>query len=285
MTYAGHMGVARTEERIRQRFYWPGIHNSVQTFIHNCHACAQRKIATHNNKAPTQHIEVGEPFTFWAIDYMGPLPETARGNRHILVMMDHFSKWCEAFPTKDQKASTVANILLHKVFSRFGPPTVLHSDQGANFESNLMHELCDLMGIAKTRTSAYHPQCDGQVERQNRTLQDMLSKFVSNHADDWDQWLDPVVFAYNTSRHDSTGYSPYEMIFGRTPRMPFELEIGMPLSNPAQNTEYIHSTRRTLQDIHNIARSNLADNRARQDKRNAKSTSWKPYLGRVVKTA
>ena len=276
--FAGHMGVARTEERIRQRFYWPGIHNSVQTFIHNCHACAQRKIATHNNKAPTQHIEVGEPFTFWAIDYMGPLPETARGNRHILVMMDHFSKWCEAFPTKDQKASTVANILLHKVFSRFGPPTVLHSDQGANFESNLMHELCDLMGIAKTRTSAYHPQCDGQVERQNRTLQDMLSKFVSNHADDWDQWLDPVVFAYNTSRHDSTGYSPYEMIFGRTPRMPFELEIGMPLSNPAQDTEYIHSTRRTLQDIHNIARSNLADNRARQDKRNAKSTSWKPYL-------
>ena len=131
---------------------------------------------------------------------------------------------------------------------------------------------------SKTRTSAYHPQCDGQVERQNRTLQDMLSKFVSNHADDWDQWLDPVVFAYNTSRHDSTGYSPYEMIFGRTPRMPFELEIGMPLSNPAQNTEYIHSTRRTLQDIHNIARSNLADNRARQDKRNAKSTSWKPYL-------
>ena len=276
--FAGHMGVARTEERIRQRFYWPGIHNSVQTFIHNCHARAQRKIATHNNKAPTQHIEVGEPFTFWAMDYMGPLPETARGNRHILVMMDHFSKWCEAFPTKDQKASTVANILLHKVFSRFGPPTVLHSDQGANFESNLMHELCDLMGIAKTRTSAYHPQCDGQVERQNRTLQDMLSKFVSNHADDWDQWLDPVVFAYNTSRHDSTGYSPYEMIFGRTPRMPFELEIGMPLSNPAQNTEYIHSTRRTLQDIHNIARSNLADNRARQDKRNAKSTSWKPYL-------
>ena len=276
--FAGHMGVARTEERIRQRFYWPGIHTSVQTFIHNCHACAQRKIATHNNKAPTQHIEVGEPFTFWAMDYMGPLPETARGNRHILVMMDHFSKWCESFPTKDQKASTVANILLHKVFSRFGPPTVLHSDQGANFESNLMHELCDLMGIAKTRTSAYHPQCDGQVECQNRTLQDMLSKFVSNHADDWDQWLDPVVFAYNTSRHDSTGYSPYEMIFGRTPRMPFELEIGMPLSNPAQNTEYIHSTRRMLQDIHNIARSNLADNRARQDKRNAKSTSWKPYL-------
>ena len=79
---AGHMGVARMEERIRQLFYWPGIHNSVQTCIHNCCACAQRKIATHNNKAPTQHIKVGEPFTFWAI----PLPETACGNCHILVI-------------------------------------------------------------------------------------------------------------------------------------------------------------------------------------------------------
>ena len=115
--FAGHMGVARTEERIRQRSYRLGIHNSVQTFIHNCRACAQRKIATHNNKAPTHHIEAGEPFTFWAKDYMGPLPETARGNRNILVMMDHFSKWCEAFPTEDQKTSTVPNILLHKVFS------------------------------------------------------------------------------------------------------------------------------------------------------------------------
>ena len=157
-------------------------------------------------------------------------------------MMDDFSKWCEAFPAKDQKASTVANILLHKVFGRFSPPTVLHSDQVANFESNFIHELCDLMGMAKTRTSAYHPQCDGQVERQNRTLQDMLSKFVSNRADDWDKWLNLVVFAYNTSRHDSTVYSPYEMIFRQTPCMPFELEIGMPLSNPAQSMEYIHST-------------------------------------------
>lgn len=125
---------------------------------------------------------------------MGPLPETVHGHRYILVLMDHFSKWCKEFSTKDQKASTVAAILLHKVFSRFGPPQVLHSDQGANFESNLMHELCDLMGISKTRTSAYHPQCNGQVERHNCTLQDMLSAFASNHSTEWDQWLDLIVF-------------------------------------------------------------------------------------------
>ena len=93
------------------------------------------------------------------------MPETTRENRHILVVMDHFTKWCEAFPTKDQKASTVADLLVSKVFSRFGPPLVLHSDQGSNFESSLMNENCDIMGITKTRTTAYHPSGDGQQSR------------------------------------------------------------------------------------------------------------------------
>ena len=166
--FAGHMGIARTKDRIRQGFFWPGIRRSIQEYIRQCAVSTRRKTPT-DNKASQQTVEVGEPFTFWAMGYMGSLPETSRDNRHILVAMDHFNKWCEAFPTKDQKATTVSNILINKVFSRFGPLVVLHSDQGANFESNLLHEICDLMGIAKTRTTAYHPQCDGQVERQNRT--------------------------------------------------------------------------------------------------------------------
>ena len=92
----------------------------------------------------------------------------------------------------------------------------------------LMHQVCDVMGISKTRTTAYHPRCDGQVERQNKTLQDMLAAFVSKRQDDWDLWLDPMVFAYNSSRQDSLGISPYEVLFGRTPRMPLELELGIP---------------------------------------------------------
>ena len=98
----------------------------------------QSKTSPTQGKAPLQPIVVSEPFTFWAMDYMGPLPETPRGNEHLLVIGDHFTKWCEAFPTKDQKAQTVAHILVSKLFSRFGPPEVLHSDQGTNFESNLL---------------------------------------------------------------------------------------------------------------------------------------------------
>ena len=170
--------------------------------------CQRRKSPPNPDKAPMKTVSVSEPFTFRALDYMGPLSETARSNKYILVVMDHFTKWCEAFPTKDQKVSTVANCLISKVFSRFGPPLVLHSDQGSNFESIFMHEICNIMGIAKTRTTAYHPCGDGQVERQNRTLQDMLAHSVSNNADDWDIWLDLVLFAYNTSKHESTGFAP-----------------------------------------------------------------------------
>ena len=163
---------------------------------------------------------------------MGPFPETALGSRHILVVMDHFTKWCEAIPTKDQKASTVAPILVNRIFSRFGPPAVLHSDPGANFESNLMHHICDVMGITKTRTTAYHPSGDGQVERQNRTLQGMLSAFVSKNTDDWDLWLDPVTFAYNSSRQESTGVSPYEVVFGRLPPDAPRVRIGLTFVEP-----------------------------------------------------
>ena len=91
---------------------------------------------------------------------MGPLQETASGNKHILIVMDHVTKWCKAFATKDQKARTVAETLVSRLFSRFGLPTVIHSDQGKDFDSIIMHEIYNLMGLKKTRTTAYYPQCD-----------------------------------------------------------------------------------------------------------------------------
>ena len=117
-----------------------------------------------------------------------------------------------------------------------------------------MHGICDSMGITKTRTTAYHRQCDGQAERQNRTLQNMLSSFASSRTDDWDLWLDSVTFAYNTSKHDVLGVSPYEVVFGRAPRLPLELELGMPLSNPSTRNEYIHTLRSVFRDVRQIAK-------------------------------
>ena len=142
----------------------------ITAFVKSCFTCAQYKLDSKHKQAPLHPIEVNEPFIFWAMDYIGPLPETSQGNKHLLVLMDHFTKWCKVFPTRDQKAHTIAEILVSKVFSRFDLPAVLHSDQSRNFESNVMQEICDLMGIHKSCTTAYHPQCDGLVERQKSDI-------------------------------------------------------------------------------------------------------------------
>ncbi len=279
--FAGHLGVTRTLDRIRKRFFWQRMRKSVADYIRQCDICVRRKApapTANNGKAPLQNLEVSEPFTFWALDYMGPLPESSQGNKHILVLMNHFTKWCEAFPTRDQRASTVAKILVDRVFSRFGPPVVLHSDQGANFESTLMHEMCDIMGITKSRTTAYHPQCDGQVERQNRTLQDMLAAFCAEHDYDWDLWLDAVVFAYNTSRQESIQTSPYELVFGRTPRLPLGLELGFPLKEPRTQSEYSQSVRKVYKEVREVAKVNLEKARKKQRKCNEeRSRTWCPF--------
>ena len=281
--FSGHFGVKRTLQRARERFYWPKMTQQITAFVKNCFTCAQYKLDSTHKQAPLHPIEVNEPFIFWAMDYMGPLPETSRGNKHLLVLMDHFTKWCEVFPTRDQKAHTVAEILVSKVFSRFGPPTVLHSDQGRNFESNVMQEICDLMGIRKSRTTAYHPQCDGLVERQNRTLQDVLSAYVSSHRDDWDLWVDLAVYSYNTSRHESTGFSPYELVFGRIARTPLEVDLGLPLKDPQTQSEYSDTLRKQLYSLKQTAQEHLAHSRHVQKRQNASSCNWKPFsVGQAV---
>ena len=106
--------------------------------------------------------------------FIGLLLRTERGNRYILTFVDHFTKHVEAYPLKNQEAVSVARVFLNEFVSRYGVPYVIHSDQGTNFESNLFKEICKLLGIAKTRTSPYHPQCDGQVEGMNRTIIELL---------------------------------------------------------------------------------------------------------------
>jgi len=277
--FSGHLGMKKTLLRTKNRFFWPKMAVQIKDFVRSCPVCAQTKLNSQHGKAPLQPIEVNEPFVFWAMDYMGPLPETARGNKHLLVVMDHFTKWCEVFPTQNQRASTVADILVNRVFSRFGPPTIIHSDQGRNFESNLMQEVCSLMGIHKSRTTAYHPQCDGQVERQNHTLQEMLAAFVSEHKDDWDSWVSLAVYAYNTSCHESTGFSPYELVFGRSPRTPLELDLDIPLKHPCSQSEYSQSVRKVLHSLNHKARANLHQSRQKQQNSQSSVTNkWSPFI-------
>ena len=158
---------------------------------------------------------VGVPFERIAIDIAGPFPESDKGNRYLLIAMDFFTKWPETYTIPNQEASTVAETLVTNFFCRFGVPMGLHSDQGRNFESRLMHEVLKRLRISKTRTTPLHPQSDGMVERYVKTIGEHLWKVVSTHQRDWDERLHIFLLAYRASTHETTGVTPANMLFGR----------------------------------------------------------------------
>ena len=205
-------------------------------WVKQCEQCQKRNHPQPNPVAPLGTITASRPFEKLSWDIMGPLPTSSQGNKYILVITDLFTKWVEAFPLKDTTATTLATIMLNEVVCRYGVPTSLHSDQGANLCSSVVYSLCELLGIATTRTSAYHPQCNGQVERFNRTLQSILAKTVDANQDTWDSQLPKALFAYRTAVHDTTGFTPFHLTFARSPQLPVDVMLGRIL--PAKLRSY-----------------------------------------------
>ena len=247
----GHLGEEKTLARVRERFYWPGYHDQVSNYCKTCSQCAQRKTPPLKRKAPLNSIKVGSPMQLVAVDLLGPLPETQDGNNYILVVADYFTRWTETFPVPNQEASTVARVLTNEVFFRFSPSKQLHSDQGKQIESELLAEVCKLLGIAKTRTTPYHPQSDGLVERFNHTLLNMLATAATEYPFQWQDHLQPLCMAYNSSVHPTTGHPPFFLMFGRQARMPINVAFGLPHSDVAtSHSDFAHQLRKRLEDAY-----------------------------------
>ena len=243
----GHLGVDKTIGRLRERFYWPGHFNDVQEWCRNCGVCQTRKSPAPKARAPLKSIITGYPLQLVATDIVGPMPESAGGNRYILVVSDYFTRYVEAYPIPDQEATTVARRLVDEFFLRFSPPEQLHSDQGRNFESSVVAEACRLLGIEKSRTTPYHPQSDGLVERFNRTLLDMLATAVIDRPFEWERHLPRLCFAYNTSIHPTTGFSPFTLMFGRQARLPTDVAFGTSPSPAVAVPQYVAQLQESLQ--------------------------------------
>ena len=209
----------------------------------------------------------GSPMERIAIDVLGPLPITETGNKYILIVADYFTKWVEAYPMPNQEATTVAELLVKQFICWFGVPLLIHSDQGRNFESELFAEMCRLLGIKKTRTTPYHPQSDGMVERFNRTLEVQLSKFAVHNQKDWDEHIPFLLMAYRSATHDTTHCSPVKMMLGRELKMPIDLMFGRPEDEPPQTaTSYASVLQERLERVHEFARGHmqLMSNRMKQ---------------------
>lgn len=172
-------------------------------------------------------VRSGFPMERIAID--GELPMTERCNKYILVISDYFTKWTESFAMPNMEAKACAKILVEEVIALFGVPNKIHSDQGRQFESRLFAEMCEIPQIEKTRTTPYHPQSDGMVERFNRTLCTMLSTLIGKNQRNWDTLLPYVMMAYRSSAHETVGMSPNVVMLGRETTTPLDIQFEMPL--------------------------------------------------------
>ena len=253
----GHLGQDKVIGKLRQRFYWPGSITDAKQWCNTCPSCAARKTHPPRQQAPLNTITTGTPMQTVAVDILGPLPQTSSGNRYILVAMDYFTHWAEAYAIQNQEATTVADKLVSNFFLRFSPPERLHSDQGRQFESSLLHEVCRSLGIHKTRTTAYHPQGDGLVERFNRTLLNMLATTVEDHPATWETLLPKLCMAYNTSIQASTGYTPFYLMFGREARLPVDLMFGPSPTDTTSPNEYTAQLQLSLREAYRRVRTNL----------------------------
>ena len=223
---AGHMGIEKTKSRVLERAIWYNLRNSCEEHVKGCAVCNRQKKGCRVARGEQQLFHAGYALERVHIDIMGPLVETQKGNKYILVIVDQFTKWVEAFPLKNQLAETVAGVVVREFVARFGCPLEIHTDQGRNFESELFKEMCELLEIGKTRTTSYRPSANGQVERYNRSITQIIRCCIRNRQESWDDFVGIAVGAIRATVNRSTGFTPNRMMLGREVMMPLDLMLG-----------------------------------------------------------
>ena len=222
----GHFGIERTTSLLRDHFYWPSILEDIEKHIKSCPQCLRFK--TQPEKAELNPIIATRPLELVHIDYLTiEPPSNSRSNKdvNILIITDHFTRYAQAHITSSQKAPIVAKTLWDHFFVHYGFPEKILSDQGQNFESLLISELCELTQIKKLWTMPYRPECNGSCERFNRTLISMLGTLPDDFKSKWTQHISTLVYAYNCTHSNATGFSPYYLLYGRHPLLPIDIKF------------------------------------------------------------
>ena len=249
----GHQGRVRALSLLQERYFWPGMQVEAIPHIAQCSRCLKRKSTP--QVAPLQPILVSQPLELVHLDYL--TLEPSKGNiENVLVITDHFTRYALAYASKIQTAQATARILWNNFICHYGFPEQFISDQGRNFESDFIKELCKIAGVKTLHTTPYHPQSNGQCERFNSTLCNMLGTLSDEEKSDWKSHLGCMTHAYNCTKHISTTYSPYYLMFGRHPRLPIDVEFGLHKPNCSDNcskSRYIQKLRRRLNYTHKKA--------------------------------
>ena len=259
----GHMGIKKTVDKIQSAFYWPGIQGDVTRYCKSCDVCQKTVNKGSVPKVPLEKMPlIDKPFKRVAIDLVGPIgPPSEDGHRYILTLVDFATRYPEAVPLKNIDTETVAEALVD-IFSRLGVPEEILSDLGTQFVSECMKEVTRLLSIKQLTTTPYHPMCNGLTEKFNGTMKSMLKRLCSEQPRQWHRYINPLLFAYREVPQESTGFSPFELLYGRAVRGPMLIlkelwtkEVEEPeIKNSYQ---YVFELREKLEDTLKLAHTEL----------------------------
>ena len=253
----GHFGVHKTFSKVSERYWWDGMFKDVEHWCKSCTDCSTRKTPRNRKRAPLLPIPVEGAFHRIGIDVLGPFPESHRGNRYIVVVSDYLTRWPEAFAVSSTEATVIARLLVDEIIARHGAPKELLSDRGQNFLSKIVAEVCKIFQIHKVNTSSFHPQTDGVVERFNSTLCQSLSMYVSKTQKDWDEYIPLILFAYRTSVSETTGDSPFYLLYGREPRLPLDTKLLQPSDLSTSISEHRRKIVEKIEIAQQLAKENI----------------------------
>ena len=222
---SGHAGRTRVYAAISARFWWKGMYRDVKRWVRACSVCCRRKTPRPAHAGVPATVMSPYPFHTVCIDIVGPLPETANGNKWILTMSDRFTRWPIAVPLRDTKARSVCDALFASLLAVHGCPLRILSDRGSQLISAAVKYMCKRWGIRKIETTGYQPQSN-PVERFHRYLNSAMTALHGDFGLDWDRYVDAAVFTYRVSLNDATGYSPFFLLYGRECVVPADIFLG-----------------------------------------------------------
>ncbi|KAJ8369553.1 hypothetical protein SKAU_G00095810 [Synaphobranchus kaupii] len=259
-----HQGQQRTLSLARQRFYWHGLDKDVKEYVRCCKRCVFSKSPEPEARAPLKSIVTSRPLELVCIDFWSA-EDSSNKSVDVLVVTDHFTKLAQAYPCSNQSAKVVARQLWNN-FCTYGFPERVHSDQGANFESSLIAEMLQVAGVQKSHTTPYHPMGNGCIERFNRTLGNMIRALLPKAKHRWLQMLKALTFSYNATVHETTGYAPFQLMFGRCPRLPIDMMFESVLQDErvAGYDVYVQALKRDLAEAVKIAQASASKQQKRQ---------------------
>ena len=214
----GHLGSEIVTHLARQRFFLPEIQRDIENYVTKVCKCIQQKKPALSVRGPVKNITTSPPFEFVSVDFVH-LERSSGGYDYILVIMDHFTRYAQVYPTRNKSAKTAAEKIFNYLILRFGFQHRLHPDQGGEFKNRLFCHIQKLSGITRSKTTSYHPQGNGQVERFYRTLLRMLRTLQESHKF---HWITSTRWSTHTMQQDTTGYSPHFLLFGCEPVLPID---------------------------------------------------------------